>query len=67
MIVLNSLGEQIKQIKNIDGQTITVYKENLSSGLYFVQLLQDNRTLSINKLVIIENWYTVKWVDFIQV
>ena len=66
MIVLNSLGEQIKQIKNIDGQTITVYKENLSSGLYFVQLLQDNSTLSINKLVIIENWYTVKWVDFIQ-
>ncbi len=55
LIVLNSLGEQIKQIKNIDGQTITVYKENLSSGLYFVQLLQDNRTLSINKLVIIEN------------
>jgi hypothetical protein len=39
LIVYNSLGQQVKQIKNINGQTITLQRDNLPSGLYFIRLI----------------------------
>ncbi len=52
LIVYNSFGQQVKQIKNISGQTVTFHRENLVSGLYFIQLTQDNKVISSNNLVI---------------
>ena len=52
LTVYNSAGQQVKQIKNISGQTITLHRENLSSGLYFIRLTQDNKTLTTDKLII---------------
>lgn len=52
LTVYNSLGQQVKQIKNISGQTITLYRDNLPSGLYFIRLTQDNKTLKADKLII---------------
>ena len=53
--VYNSFGQIVKQIKNISGQTITLQRDNLPSGLYFLQLTQDNKIFATDKLVIIDN------------
>lgn len=50
--IYNSIGQQIKQIKNINGQTFTLQRDNLPSGLYFLILTQDNKILTTDKIVI---------------
>jgi hypothetical protein len=53
--VYNLCGQQVKQIKNICGQTITLHRDNLSSGLYFLRLTEDNKTFTTDKLIITDN------------
>jgi uncharacterized repeat protein (TIGR03803 family) len=53
--VYNSFGQQVKQVKqvnNISGQTITFHRDNLPSGLYFIRITQDCKTILADKLVI---------------
>ncbi|MFY7989286.1 MAG: FISUMP domain-containing protein [Fluviicola sp.] len=50
--VYNFYGQLNSQIKNINGQTIVLQRENLASGLYFVHLIQDKQVIGISKLVI---------------
>ncbi|MFA5780904.1 MAG: T9SS type A sorting domain-containing protein [Bacteroidales bacterium] len=52
LTIYNSFGQQVKQIKNISGQTITFHRDNLPSGLYFIQLTQDSKVITSDKLVI---------------
>lgn len=52
LIIYNSQGQQIKQIKNIFGQTVTLNRDNLQSGLYFIRLTQDSKVITTGKLVI---------------
>ncbi len=52
LTVYNSTGKQVKQMKNISGQTITLHRDNLSNGLYFIRLTQDNKLITADKLVI---------------
>lgn len=54
LTVYNSSGQQVKQIKNISGKTITLHRDNLSSGLYFIRLTQNNENFGTAKLVIID-------------
>jgi len=54
LTVYNSFGQLVKQIKNISGQTITLQRDNLSSGLYFILLIQDSKVITADKLVITE-------------
>ena len=54
LIVYNSFGQTVKEIKNISGQTCTLSRENLANGLYlFVQLKEGNKTHT-QKLVIFD-------------
>src|ERR1035437_4556494 len=46
LTVVNCFGQTVKQIKNISGQIIIFQRDNLSSGLYFIRLTQDNKTLT---------------------
>lgn len=55
LTVYNSSGQQVKEIKNISGKTITLYRDNLPSGLYFIRTTQDNKTFTLDKLVITDN------------
>jgi len=48
----NSFGQTVKQIKNISGQTVVFYRDNLPSGLYFIRITQYNKTVATGKLVI---------------
>lgn len=52
LTVYNSQGQQMKQIKNISGQTITFNRNNLVSGLYILFLTQENKTIAWDKLLI---------------
>jgi len=52
LTVDNCFGQTVVQIKNISGQTVTFSRDNLATGLYFVRLIQDNKVIAIDKLVI---------------
>lgn len=52
LIIYNSLGQQVKQMNNLQGQTITLQRDNLPSGIYFIQLIQDNKLITRDKLII---------------
>lgn len=52
LTVYNCFGQTVAQIKNISGQTIVLNRNNLASGLYFVRLTENNKTLAVDKLVI---------------
>lgn|GEM_PF-2748757 len=55
LTVYNLFGQQVKQMKNISGQTISLYRDNLLSGLYFIRLTQDGKIFTTDKLIITDN------------
>jgi hypothetical protein len=55
MKVYNSLGQLVQQLKNISGQTINLNRDDLPSGLYFLQLTEDYKILKTIKIVITDN------------
>ena len=54
LLVYNSIGQLVKAINNINGQQITFSRDNLPNGLYFAHLMQDNKSIGSQKLVITE-------------
>ena len=52
LTVYNLYGQVVKQIKNISGQVITLHRDNLPSGLYFICLTHNNKSFITDKLVI---------------
>ena len=52
LVVENCFGQPVKQIKNINGETITLHRDNLPNGLYFIRLIQDNKIIKVDKLII---------------
>ncbi|MGQ9820170.1 MAG: T9SS type A sorting domain-containing protein [Candidatus Kapaibacteriales bacterium] len=52
LTVYNYFGQTVAQIKNINAQTITFLRGNLASGLYFIRLTEENKTIAVDKLVI---------------
>ncbi len=52
LTIKNSLGQTVKEIKYINGNTLTFSRDNLLSGLYFINLTQDNCILFTEKIVI---------------
>ena len=52
LIVYNSQGQKVKEKNNLNGQTIIFDRENLSTGVYFLQIKQDGKTYVTKKLII---------------
>lgn len=50
--VYNIYGQTVKQINNISGQTFSFNRDNLISGIYFIELTQDSKTITTTKLII---------------
>ncbi len=48
----NSLGQKVKSIRNVNGQVLTVFRDNLPSGFYYVHLSDNNSITIVDKLVI---------------
>ena len=57
LTVENVFGQTVEQITPITieaGQTVTLFRNNLPSGLYFVRLTEGNQIISENKFIITE-------------
>jgi len=52
LTIYNSYGIALKQIKNISGKTVTLFRENLPSGIYFIRLIDESKTIALEKLII---------------
>ncbi len=50
--VYNMQGQLVKQIKNINGHAVTLHRDNLTTGIYYLQLIQDNEIYDIEKFLI---------------
>ncbi len=55
LTILNSIGQTVAQIKNINGQTISFSRGDLASGLYFAKLTEDSKTVAITEIIIVDN------------
>ena len=51
-IIFNLHGQKIKSMKNISGGNLKIERDNIASGLYFIQLTQDGKVIATNKLII---------------
>lgn len=52
LTVYNSYGQTVRQTGNLSGQTITFHRDNLPCGMYLLRLTENQKTLSVDKLVI---------------
>ncbi len=50
--VYNFYGQIVKQMNNISGQEIILHRDNLPSGVYFIQLTQENKEIITKKLIV---------------
>lgn len=55
LTIYNSIGQQVKQINNISGQSIILQRDNLPSGLYFIRLMEVDKSIATDKLIITDN------------
>ena len=54
LTIYNSYGQEVKQIKNISGKTMTLYRDNLPSGRYLLRLTQDNKTITTELVITVD-------------
>jgi hypothetical protein len=54
LTIYNSIGQKVKQVNNISGQTISLSRDNLPSGLYFIRLTEENKIIAVEQLLIID-------------
>ena len=55
LTVCNSLGQKVKQMKNLSGQSFILERDNLPVGLYFLQLTQENKFLNTTRIFITDH------------
>ncbi|HLP94971.1 MAG TPA: T9SS type A sorting domain-containing protein [Saprospiraceae bacterium] len=55
LTVNNSFGQTVMQVKNISGQTVTLQRGDLPSGLYFLHLTESNQVIAEGKFVIVDH------------
>lgn len=48
----NTVGQLVREINNISGQRITLNRENLNSGLYFIQLFEKGKLIKASKVLV---------------
>jgi hypothetical protein len=54
LTIYNTCGKTLKQVKNISGHNILIFRENLESGLYFIQLTEENKIIAVKKLSVVD-------------
>ncbi|MBM3418738.1 MAG: T9SS type A sorting domain-containing protein [Bacteroidetes bacterium] len=52
LLVDNCFGQTVAQIKNINGQTVVLSRDNLARGLYFARLTQDSKVIATKTIII---------------
>jgi hypothetical protein len=51
LLILNSYGQPIKRMENISGDQFTLKRDDLSNGLYIIQVVNKNSTFSAKILI----------------
>lgn len=54
VIIANSIGQTLVQMDNVNQQSLTIYRGNLPSGVYFISILQKNKIVVSKKAIIID-------------
>ena len=54
LTLFNSLGQSVREFKNISGKTVIFYRENLPCGFYHLCITQDNKQLVSKKIIIMD-------------
>lgn len=54
LTVYDLQGKTVRQIKNISGPNITLTRDNLLSGVYFIELKQGNEIIDSQKIILTE-------------
>lgn len=55
LTIYTSLGNKIKQLNHISGQSFILSRDNLANGLYFYNLTEENKIIATGKLEVIDN------------
>ena len=50
--LFNSIGMQVMQIEGISGNTYSLHRDKLQSGIYFIYLIQENEIIARKKIII---------------
>jgi alpha-tubulin suppressor-like RCC1 family protein len=54
LTIYNSIGQTMKQIKNISGHTFTFFRGTLPLGIYFYLLTENDKIITMEKIVIVD-------------
>ena len=54
LTLYSQLGQKVKTMKHLFGKEITLKRDNLSNGLYFYKLVQDNKVIAIDRIIIVD-------------
>lgn len=52
LMLYNIFGQPVMQLKNISGKKVIIHRNNLPKGIYYAQLIEDNKTISFQTLLI---------------
>lgn len=52
LIIYNAIGQEVKQLKHLYGENITINRDELQSGMYFFNIISKNKIVATQKLVI---------------
>lgn len=55
LIIYNSTGQLVKQVKNISGKSYILNRDHLESGIYFLRILENNDIIATEKFIITDN------------
>jgi hypothetical protein len=50
--IYNALGQEIKTINNISGKEITLQRDNLPEGIYFIRLTEEDKIVGSGKIIV---------------
>jgi hypothetical protein len=54
LTIFNSFGQPVKHLKGICGRELTLYRDDLPTGIYFLQIIQESSFIVSEKLIIVE-------------
>jgi hypothetical protein len=52
LLIYNSYGQEVKQVNNLEGQSVSLLRDNLPVGLYYIKLTEKNKVIAAEKIII---------------
>ena len=52
LTVYNTYGKLVKEIKNISGNSVELFRDDLPNGLYFIKVIEDHKIIQVDKIIL---------------